>query len=175
MPVGSYPVKSHRLKKRGHTYRRSLSQLRRGQRGTDFGHDLLEINGNDAECGVVDELTPSDDGWTETVLYNFQGDTDGATANSTPVLDPLGNLYGTTAYGGDPNCVPVPAVLWVRITERSMKFSSSRIFPGQCQTESFSHCRDRNGFNLLIHKTAVFLGEVADQHTTQGLFMVLSQ
>src|SRR5258708_7682537 len=31
-------------------------------------------------------------------------------------------------------CSDVP---WVRITERSMKFSSSRIFPGQCQLESF--------------------------------------
>ena len=31
-------------------------------------------------------------------------------------------------------CSSVP---WVRITERSMKFSSSRMFPGQCQLESF--------------------------------------
>src|SRR6266404_5476130 len=29
------------------------------------------------------------------------------------------------------------ALPWVRITERSMKFSSSRMFPGQCQLESF--------------------------------------
>lgn len=54
------------------------------------------------------ELTPSDGYWTENVLYEFQGGTDGNYPNSTPLLDPWGNLYGTTAYGGDPNCIPFP-------------------------------------------------------------------
>lgn len=60
-----------------------------------------------AGCGVVFELTPSsDNSWIESVLYSFQGGSDGINPNSTPVLDPWGNLYGTTAYGGDTNCVP---------------------------------------------------------------------
>lgn len=59
-------------------------------------------------CGVVFELSQTSGQWAENVLYNFQGGTDGQYPNSTPVLDPWGNLYGTTAYGGDPNCVPFP-------------------------------------------------------------------
>jgi hypothetical protein len=59
-------------------------------------------------CGVVFKLAPSAGRWTESVLYSFQGGADGINPNSTPVLDPLGNLYGTTAYGGDTNCIPFP-------------------------------------------------------------------
>jgi hypothetical protein len=59
-------------------------------------------------CGLVFELTPSDGYWTENVLYEFQGGTDGTYPNTTPLLDPWGNVYGTTAYGGDPNCIPFP-------------------------------------------------------------------
>jgi len=59
-------------------------------------------------CGVVFKLTASAGRWTESVLYSFQGGADGINPNSTPVLDPFGNLYGTTAYGGDTNCIPFP-------------------------------------------------------------------
>ncbi|MGC1372050.1 MAG: choice-of-anchor tandem repeat GloVer-containing protein [Candidatus Sulfotelmatobacter sp.] len=93
-PNGSYPVSGVVFDKAGNLYGAG------GGGGT--GQNC------DGPCGIVYELIPSDGGWTETVLYNFQGDTDGAYANSTPVLDPWGNLYGTTAYGGDPNCVPFP-------------------------------------------------------------------
>jgi uncharacterized repeat protein (TIGR03803 family) len=55
-------------------------------------------------CGVVFELSPSSAGWTETVLYAFTGATDGANPYSGLVVDSFGNLYGTTLYGGDPNC-----------------------------------------------------------------------
>jgi len=44
-------------------------------------------------------------------------------------------------------------------TERSMKFSSSRIFPGQCQLESFLRAAARNGFDLLLHAAAILLRE----------------
>ena len=40
----------------------------------------------------------------ETVLYNFTGRADGAFPQSGVVRDPAGNLYGTTADGGDLNC-----------------------------------------------------------------------
>jgi hypothetical protein len=58
-------------------------------------------------CGVVFQLTPSGSSWIESVLYSFQGGTDGEYPYSAPVLDPLGNLYGATPYGGDPNCTAV--------------------------------------------------------------------
>jgi uncharacterized repeat protein (TIGR03803 family) len=55
-------------------------------------------------CGVVFKLTPHPDGsWTESVLYNFCSLTncpDGLEGVSTLVIDPAGNLYGTTNSGG---------------------------------------------------------------------------
>ena len=55
-------------------------------------------------AGVVFELSPSQSGWTETVLYTFTGGTDGSLPIGGVVLDGAGNLYGTAANGGDPNC-----------------------------------------------------------------------
>jgi len=37
---------------------------------------------------------------TETVLYAFQGGTDGNTPYAVPTMDAHGNLYGTTVFGG---------------------------------------------------------------------------
>ena len=51
-------------------------------------------------CGTVFELTPpstSGGSWTETVLYSFQGASDGVTPLAGLVMDAEGNLYGTTA------------------------------------------------------------------------------
>jgi uncharacterized repeat protein (TIGR03803 family) len=51
--------------------------------------------------GTVFELSPMvGGGWNKTVLHNFNQDgTDGASPESTLVIDAAGNLYGTT-YGG---------------------------------------------------------------------------
>ena len=52
-------------------------------------------------CGVVYELSPSTGGgWSEKVLYAFQGGTDGAFPGGTIVVDAGGNVYGTTQAGG---------------------------------------------------------------------------
>jgi uncharacterized repeat protein (TIGR03803 family) len=51
-------------------------------------------------CGVVFELSPSGSGWTERILYSFQGTTDGMYPNSGVVMDAAGNLYGNTWEGG---------------------------------------------------------------------------
>lgn len=42
--------------------------------------------------------------WTETVLYSFQGGTDGDSPLSTLVFDRAGDIYGTTSVDGDPGC-----------------------------------------------------------------------
>ncbi len=50
--------------------------------------------------GAVYELSPSGSGWTETILYAFQGGTDGRDPNGGLVRDSAGNLYGATRDGG---------------------------------------------------------------------------
>jgi uncharacterized repeat protein (TIGR03803 family) len=50
--------------------------------------------------GTVFELTPNGDGgWKEQVLYSFQV-ADGETPSAGLIFDSVGNLYGTTVYGG---------------------------------------------------------------------------
>jgi uncharacterized repeat protein (TIGR03803 family) len=51
--------------------------------------------------GAVYELSHSATGWNETVLYSFQGLSDGANPVGGVIVDPSGNLYGTTFDGGD--------------------------------------------------------------------------
>jgi uncharacterized repeat protein (TIGR03803 family) len=51
-------------------------------------------------CGLVYQLKPSNHGWTETVLYKFDGN-DGARPYSPISIDQSGNLYGTFEYGGN--------------------------------------------------------------------------
>jgi uncharacterized repeat protein (TIGR03803 family) len=53
-----------------------------------------------AGCGVVYKLSPNGGKWTETVLYQFTGGTDGGSLYSGPVLDGSGKLYGASQVGG---------------------------------------------------------------------------
>ena len=56
-------------------------------------------------CGTVFKLAPSaHSGWTESVLYSFQGGSDGQSPKAGLTLDSAGNLYGTTIGGGTGNC-----------------------------------------------------------------------
>jgi uncharacterized repeat protein (TIGR03803 family) len=60
---------------------------------------------NDGGCGAVYELSPSPGGWTETILYSFCSAglptcTDGSTPYAGLIMDGLGDLYGTTTFGG---------------------------------------------------------------------------
>jgi uncharacterized repeat protein (TIGR03803 family) len=54
--------------------------------------------------GAVYKLSPkAGGGWTQTVLYSFLFDVDGA-APAGPVLDAAGNLYGIAQYGSPGGC-----------------------------------------------------------------------
>jgi uncharacterized repeat protein (TIGR03803 family) len=58
--------------------------------------------GGSAGMGTVYKLTPNQgsQGWTQTVLYSFQGTADGSNPIAGVVIDSMGNIYGTTAQGG---------------------------------------------------------------------------
>jgi uncharacterized repeat protein (TIGR03803 family) len=58
-------------------------------------------------CGTVYKLTPNSDGtWTKTTLYAFRGGLhDGADPTRRVTFDRAGNIYGTTAGGGN-SCNP---------------------------------------------------------------------
>jgi uncharacterized repeat protein (TIGR03803 family) len=68
-----------------------------------YGTTLRGGHGSEPS-GTVFRLAPSNGGWAESVLYSFctvQGCTDGANPYAGLVFDNKGNLYGTTAYGGN--------------------------------------------------------------------------
>ena len=79
---GTYPC-SHLLEKNGVLY------------GTTIGGGLKD-------AGTVFSLTPPGTGqtaWTETILYNFTGQEDGAQPFDALVMDSNGTLYGVTMSG----------------------------------------------------------------------------
>lgn len=61
------------------------------------------VQGGAFGSGAVFKLSPSNGQWAETIIYSFCrqiGCTDGTTPYGSLVLDPAGNLYGTTFQGG---------------------------------------------------------------------------
>ena len=50
--------------------------------------------------GTVWQATRSGQNWTESVIYNFAGTSDGVNPAGTLTMDSAGNLYGTTYSGG---------------------------------------------------------------------------
>ncbi len=56
-------------------------------------------------CGVVFELSEAGGIWTESVLHTFSG-TDGSGPFGSLLADAAGNLYGTTAWGGNLSACP---------------------------------------------------------------------
>ena len=86
--------------------------------GTDgaaaYGRVISDASGNlygttafggTSGAGIVFELTNPEGpgGWTETVLYNFSGGSDGSQPWGGLIFDTVGNLYGTTFLGGAAN------------------------------------------------------------------------
>lgn len=67
------------------------------------GSGPCTLLGGHAGCGTVYELTPpaaTGGTWTETVIYSFQGGSDGYFGVGELVADKEGNLYGSTYFGG---------------------------------------------------------------------------
>lgn len=64
------------------------------------------FDGGWSNFGTVYELSPTDNGWNETILYSFCSQLncpDGHTPWAGLIWDKSGNLYGTTEYGGTGN------------------------------------------------------------------------
>jgi uncharacterized repeat protein (TIGR03803 family) len=67
------------------------------------------VNGGGASacasgCGTIFKLSPSGSGYTESVLYAFQGGTDGEYPYGSVTVDGKGQLLGPTYYGGSGPC-----------------------------------------------------------------------
>jgi uncharacterized repeat protein (TIGR03803 family) len=80
-----------------------------GDGGFPFGGVVFDSKGNlygttafgGTSEGTVFQLVPGANGtWTENILYNFTGASDGGNPYSGVVLDRAGNVYGVTAGGG---------------------------------------------------------------------------
>jgi uncharacterized repeat protein (TIGR03803 family) len=64
--------------------------------GNFYGSTVI---GGSSACGTVFQLSRSGSGWTENVIHNFAGGSDGGGPYSGLISDSSGNLYGAT-YGG---------------------------------------------------------------------------
>lgn len=92
--------------------------------------------------GTVFELTPSSGGWTEQILHNFLGGTDGSHLRAPVILDSTGNLYGTTYDGGAGNggivyeLTPGSGGIWSEVILHSFNWTDlngSYLFGGLAQ------------------------------------------
>jgi uncharacterized repeat protein (TIGR03803 family) len=61
-------------------------------------------SGGTSGAGVVFELSPSQGGWTETIIHSFSGQTDGGYPSAGVIFDRAGSLYGATGFRGIYNC-----------------------------------------------------------------------
>lgn len=63
------------------------------------------VVGGTTTNGTVFEMSPGKDGsWTEQVLYNFTGGSDGSLATTGLIFDAAGSLYSTALAGGSSQC-----------------------------------------------------------------------
>src|SRR5207248_4584500 len=54
--------------------------------------------------GSIFELSKSGGTWTQTILYSFEGGSDGGAPYAGPIFDKAGNLYGTATARGNAGC-----------------------------------------------------------------------
>jgi len=88
-----------------HTFLGVTAQDGENPNGLTFGADGslygTSTGGGTDNPGTIFKMTRTGGGgWKETVLYNFTAGATGAYPSSGVVLDPAGNIYGTTLWGG---------------------------------------------------------------------------
>jgi uncharacterized repeat protein (TIGR03803 family) len=78
--------------------------------GNLFG---TSVAGGTDNPGTIFEISPAGNStWQEQVLYSFTAGLDGAYPSSSLIMDQLGNLYGTTLYGGPSGSIDVGGVVF---------------------------------------------------------------
>ena len=89
-------------------------------------------------CGTVYKLTPSNGGWTESIIYSFSRGDDGWSPEAGVIFDKTGNLYSTTVLGGsgcsDPGCGVVYELTpsgsgWTENVLYAFRYASDGAFP----------------------------------------------
>jgi hypothetical protein len=68
---------------------------------TDSGGSHGNCSPFGESCGVIYELKRSGANFTESVIYQFTGETDGGLPYGSLIIDAKGNLYGTAYLGGN--------------------------------------------------------------------------
>jgi len=96
----------------------------------DAAGNLYGATYNGSSGGTVFELSPSDNGWTFTVLYNSQPGQ--ASALEQLAIDAAGNLYGVANTGGKFN---VGAIYKLTPTENGWVYTSLHEFTGALDGE----------------------------------------
>ena len=92
--------------------------------------------GGSQQMGTVFELSPkAGGGWTEQVIYSFQGGTDGSSPSSGVIADAAGNLYGETGEGGSQSVGAVYELSpsengWTEKVLYSFVDQTTGVFPG---------------------------------------------
>lgn len=81
-------------------------------------------------CGTIFELSPNGSGgWNESVVYSFQGGSDGLQPNGNLVEDASGNFYGVTAGGGsNTNCGTFGCGTIFKLTRTSSGWTESVLY-----------------------------------------------
>jgi len=113
------------------------------QAGNIFGATGL---GGSVGYGTIYELSPSNQGWTENILYNFAGAADGQIPREV-VSDGAGNLYGVTEQGGNAGCSPFQGCgtifeltpsgsSWTKTTLHAFQQDTEGGFPGPLMRDS---------------------------------------
>ncbi len=106
-----------------------------------------------SSCGTVFELSPNSDGtWSETILYYFCSNAlgrqclDGKSPNTGLVFDAAGNLYGTTAGGGEGVACSDPTVGCGTVFELSPPSERGALWN---ETVLYNFCGEASGFTCL--------------------------
>ncbi len=112
-------------------------------------------------CGTAFELTPTASGsWTEKVLYTFTDNgSDGKVPYAGLIFDGVGNLYGTTAYGGTGVCSSVAPTGCGTVFELAHQSNGAWV-------EKVLHSFNRNGIDGFSPYTSLTIDAVGNLYGT---------